>query len=73
MVVALWFPVDRGQGAFPGLHAVKGGAGNLVYSLGLIGSCKAMLKSFVRGEISDLTSRTRHRPVGEGSDRFRRR
>jgi len=30
--------------------------GTAVYSLGLIGGLKAMLKSFVRGEISDLTS-----------------
>jgi len=30
--------------------------GTAVYSLGLIGGFKAMLKSFVRGEISDLTS-----------------
>jgi len=30
--------------------------GTAVYSLGLIGGLKAMLKSFVRGEISDLTT-----------------
>jgi uncharacterized protein YbjQ (UPF0145 family) len=30
--------------------------GTAVYSLGLVGGFKAMLKSFVRGEISDLTS-----------------
>ena len=30
--------------------------GTAVYSLGLIGGLKAMSKSFVRGEISDLTS-----------------
>jgi hypothetical protein len=27
-----------------------------VYSLALIGGCKAMLKTFVSGEISDLTT-----------------
>jgi len=30
--------------------------GTAVYSLGLVGGFKAMLKSFVRGEISDLTT-----------------
>jgi uncharacterized protein YbjQ (UPF0145 family) len=30
--------------------------GTAVYSLGVIGGLKAMFKSFVRGEISDLTS-----------------
>ena len=30
--------------------------GTAVYSLGLVGGLKAMLKSFVKGEISDLTS-----------------
>jgi uncharacterized protein YbjQ (UPF0145 family) len=30
--------------------------GTAVYSLGILGGLKAMLKSFVRGEISDLTS-----------------
>ncbi len=30
--------------------------GTAVYSLGLVGGLKSMLKSFVRGEISDLTS-----------------
>ena len=39
-----------------GLMPLKLVLGTAVYSLGLIGGFKAMFKSFMRGEISDLTS-----------------
>jgi uncharacterized protein YbjQ (UPF0145 family) len=39
-----------------GLMPLKLVLGTAVYSLGLIGGFKAMFKSFLRGEISDLTS-----------------
>jgi len=39
-----------------GYAPIKLVLGTAVYSLGLIGGLKAMFKSFVRGEISDLTS-----------------
>ena len=39
-----------------GLHAAEARAGHGRLFAGLIGGLKAMFKSFVRGEISDLTS-----------------